>query len=225
MNRSKRKHVAVIDPAVRVAELDNYNRLVLSYPDLRFSFHLPAQFGMSSLQLLTEAPEALLIFGSGASVHDNLPWQPSLHEYIFSQANAALPTLGICYGHQLLAHLYGGKVAYATPDQYKYKGLRNVRFTRTGFWGQPGKTGDFIVSHREVVTELPEVFESFASSEITGIEGFAHKTLPIWGIQSHPEAGPDFLKNSEIPLIAEPKCFASGQRFLDGFFRQLSSQA
>ncbi len=218
------QHIAVIDPAIRVAELDNFNRLVLRSPDFRLSYHLPAQYGMNSLFALASSPDALIVFGSGASVHDNLPWQSDLHSYLKQKAEDKVPILGICYGHQALAHIFGGRVEFATEDQFKYKGLRTVRYNRSGFWGKAGESGDFIVSHREIVSHLPSSFEIFASSDIAAIEGFSHKSLPIWGVQSHPEAGPEFLKNSEIPLEPLASCFASGQLFMDQFLQHLRSK-
>lgn len=218
-------HLAVIDPAARVPELDNFNRLVLGSPELRLTYHLPALFGMSSLEKLSQRPDALVIFGSGASVHDALPWQETLNAWLLQQFNQGCPTLGICYGHQLIAHLYGGKVEFARADQEKYKGLRKVTFTKKGFWGEQGDDGRFIVSHREIVRTLPDSFEVMAKSSEVEIEGFKHKQFPIWGIQCHPEAGPEFLEHSEISLAAEDdKPFASGQDFMRKFIRHLIQQ-
>lgn len=216
-------HIAVIDPGCRVAELDNFNRLVLGSPEVRLSHHLPALFGMSSLQLLVQKPDALIIFGSGASVNDQLPWQEDLHPWIKNEIELGIPTLGICYGHQLLAHLYGGKIDFALPSQEKHQGLRTVTFAKTGFWS--GKTGRYIVSHREAIVSLPDVFESCASSPDCEYELIKHKQLAVWGIQSHPEAGPEFLQNSAISLAAdEREPFASGQDFMRRFVLHLVQQ-
>lgn len=218
-------HLAVIDPAARVPELDNFNRLVLGSPELRLTYHLPALFGMSSLEKLGQKPDALVIFGSGASVHETLPWQEPLNAWLTQQFENGCPSLGICYGHQLMAHLYGGKVEFARPDQEKYKGLRKVTFTSKGFWGTEGDSGTFVVSHREIVRTLPDTFEVVAKSSEVAIEGFKHKHLPLWGIQSHPEAGPEFLEHSEISLApSEDNPFASGQDFMRKFIRHLIQQ-
>ena len=224
MSGSPRPHIAVIDPAVRVPELDNFNRLVLDHAPFAFSLHLPALFGMGSLESLPRPPDALIIFGSGASVYDQLPWQELFNAYLRDQIQRKIPMLGICYGHQLLAHLLGGTITYATEDQYKYKGLRSVHFCQSGFWGKAGEEGAFVVSHREIVKTLPNSCSVFAESATAGIEGFYHESLPLWGIQSHPEAGPEFLKNSEIPLEPSPQTFVSGRTFLKGFFHHLFPQ-
>lgn len=211
-------HFAVIDPGGRVPELDNFNRIVLRNPEARFSYHLPALFGMSSLQLLEEKPDALIIFGSSASVNEGLPWQEATHAWLKERMEEGIPTLGICYGHQLIASLYGGKVDFALPTMEKYKGIRTVKILKNDFWS--GKTGRFIVSHREVVMTLPEDFEKCATSEEAEFEIIRHKQKPIWGIQSHPEAGPEFIINSVIPLSDDEKLpFQSGDDFMLRFIR------
>ncbi len=209
-------HIAVVDPGGRVPELDNYNRLVLRNPEVRLSYHLPALFGMSSLELIEEKPEAMIIFGSSASVNEGLPWQPSFHSWIKKQMDSGLPTLGICYGHQLIAHLYGGTVDFALPSQEKYKGLREINLEKTGFW--QGNAGRFVVSHREVVTSLSCELEKCGGSSEAEFELIRHRMHPIWGIQSHPEAGPEFIINSAIPLKDnEHEPFKSGDDFMRRF--------
>lgn len=221
-SKQKPMHLVVVDPGGRIPELDNYNRLVLRNSEVRFSYHLPALFGMSSLEQLEEKPEALIIFGSSASVTEDLPWQKPLHAWIKRHLDAGLPTLGICYGHQLIAHLFGGKVDFALPSQAKYKGLRQINFEKKGFW--EGTSGRFIVSHRELVTTLPTEFECCGSSPEAQFELIRHKTKPIWGTQSHPEAGPEFLINSSIALTeADQLPFASGDHFMRAFVQHILS--
>ena len=53
---------------------------------------------------------------------------------------------------------------------------------------------------------------------------FDTKTKPIWGMQSHPEAGPGFLKNQSIAVDHETP-FQSGQQFMASFFKMIESKA
>ena len=94
---SRRLHLAIIDPAVKSPEFDNFNRLSLSSPEISLSYHVPALFGLGSLENLMKKPDALVIFGSSASVYDAMPWQESLNSYILECIRVRMPLLGICY--------------------------------------------------------------------------------------------------------------------------------
>jgi len=215
---NRERHIAVIDPGCRLPELDAFNRLShLSSSCL--SYHLPAMFGMESLLDMPSKPSGLIILGSGASVYDDLPWQNSLNQWLQGMLCADVPTLGLCYGHQLLAHMHGGKVGLVNADKSKLVGSRRVTMTCNGFWGEQGQQFQWIVSHRECVTSLPTDFEIIATSNEVACDGFRHRHRPIWGIQAHPEAGPGFVRNQELPVPYEPADpFADGRLFMLKFF-------
>ena len=59
--------------------------------------------------------------GSAASVNDQYEWMKDIEKVIFKAIEKQLPILGICFGHQFLAHLFGGKVDYLW-DTTKKKG-------------------------------------------------------------------------------------------------------
>ena len=115
------KTIAVIDPAAGTPELDAFNALAQrsSALPVAFTYHLPALFGMGSLaQLEARAQLAgVIVFGSAASVHDDAPWQRELNAWLLPrlQSDAGPPVLGLCYGHQVIAHLLGGEVGRVWP--------------------------------------------------------------------------------------------------------------
>ena len=134
--------IAVIDPAGHTPELDCFNAIAERNQKLPcvFTYHLPALFGMGSLRELerrTDQLSGIVMFGSAASVHDDMPWQRELNSWLLPKLEY-LPVLGLCYGHQLLAKLLpGGEVSRVWPDGAKWAGLRRVSLLRDELWGEP----------------------------------------------------------------------------------------
>ena len=216
-----RRHVAVLDPGTRVPELDCFNRLSRAAA-VPLTYHLPALFGLDSLS--DDGLAGVVILGSGASVHDDVAWQHALVDWLRPRLHAGLPALGLCYGHQLLAHVLGGTVDFLREDREKLKGLRQVTVAADRLWGDGG-TGRMVVSHREAVTALPPGCTLRASTEVCAIEAFTHDTLPIGGLQPHPEATVAFTRNNTVPFDADPAELAFGHGLVDRFIRQAASGA
>lgn len=217
-------HIQVIDPGSRVAEIDAFNRLGES-PYCRFSYHLPCMYGMESLNDLQSSPDAIIVFGSGASVYDDLPWIKELSTYLARQVDNRVPLLGLCFGHQLIAAMYGGKVDFISEDRHKLKGLRQISLDQNNDFWEGQTRGQFIVSHREEVTELGDELEVFARSNECRYDGIRHKDKPVWGMQSHPEAGPGFARNQDIEVDKEKAPFESGALFMASFCKMIAEKS
>jgi GMP synthase (glutamine-hydrolysing) len=95
------------------------------------------------------------------------------------------PILGICLGHQLIAHIFGGEVKRGLSGEY---GLVNITIIKNHklFEGVP-KDFEAWASHFDQVVSLPEEFVVLAKSKDCPIEAFAHVSKPIFGVQFHPE--------------------------------------
>lgn len=195
-----RPHIMVIDPAMRIAELDCFNQMQMHSP-LPLTYHLPSMFGIDSLAAEDMASvRGIVILGSASSVNERAPWQSALESWLMPQLEKKIPTLGICYGHQMLAHMFGGRVDYMHPDREKFKGMRTIELSGSPWWMQGACT--LVVSHNEAVVEAPPSMTVMAKSANVAIDGLQHRTLPIYSLQPHPEATPDFLRNHAIPGVS-----------------------
>ena len=110
------------------------------------------------------------------------------------------PILGVCLGHQAIGQAFGGQVVRA--GKVMHGKVSHIRHQNTGvFRGLPQ---DYAATryHSLVIqrASLPECLEVTAVSEDDEIMGVRHRTLPVEGVQFHPEAiltehGHALLKN------------------------------
>jgi GMP synthase-like glutamine amidotransferase len=215
------EQILVIDPAMRIAETECYNRIALVSP-IKTTYHLPAMYGLQSLQAIDMASvRGMIVLGSASSVHDRLPWQQAFEDWLKPHLENQIPTLGICYGHQMFGYMFGGDVGYVFPDQKKYSCVRSVQ-VKSLPWFSASK-GPLVASHNEMITKLPSEFEVIAQSAECRIDGMAHTKLPIWSFQTHPEATKEFLINHCIEIETDEKTLEKqlffGQELVESFLK------
>lgn len=212
------RHVAVIDPATRVPELDCFNRMSRSSL-VPLTYHLPALYGLDSLLRDEEDLAGIVILGSAASVNEDWPWQRALFDWLRPRVTTGTPTLGLCYGHQALAHLFGGRVGILFPGGEKRKGLRTIRLEADALWGE-ARALDALVTHREGVVDVPEALQVVGASDEVAVEALRHRALPVWGFQFHPEATPAFARQNGVPFDGPPERLADAHALVDRFLRE-----
>jgi GMP synthase (glutamine-hydrolysing) len=137
-------------------------------------------------------PIALILSGGPASVY--VDGAPKLDTAIFE---LGIPTLGICYGAQLLALELGGRVDRTDAGEYGKVEMR----TSAGklFTSLPAEQTAWM-SHRDTVVAPPTGAEIVATSEHTPVAAFEDGARKLYGVQFHPEVvhtphGQDILKN------------------------------
>jgi GMP synthase-like glutamine amidotransferase len=188
------RHILVIDPAIKKAETDSFNKLVSLSP-LPLTYHLPALFGLQPLETLPSEPVGIIILGSGSSILDKLPWQKPLNNWVIARIHKGIPLFGICYGHQMVASLFGGTVEFLQASKEKVRGFREITLMENPLWGAQ-KTGPLFVSHREIVPHCPKGMRIIAKSGLPIIEGLCHEKFPVWTLQAHPEATASWEENA-----------------------------
>jgi anthranilate synthase/aminodeoxychorismate synthase-like glutamine amidotransferase len=127
-----------------------------------------------------------------------------------SLAEAGVPVLGVCLGHQALAAAFGGRVVRGEPVHGKPASVRHDG--RSIYRGLPNPLAAGRYHSLVVDPELPDCLERTAHAGDT-IMGVRHRTLPAEGVQFHPESvltgdGRDVLRNFLWPdgdaIAAEP---------------------
>ncbi len=106
-------------------------------------------------------------------------------DLVGAAADAQLPLLGVCLGHQSIGQYFGGKVVRGGLMHGK---TSPVTHDGTGVF--EGLPSPFIATryHSLIVTDIPACLEVNAQSDDTHVMGFRHTSLPIHGVQFHPES-------------------------------------
>jgi GMP synthase-like glutamine amidotransferase len=128
--------------------------------------------------------DAYLISGSHHGVYDHLPWIAPLQEFIRQLFIAQKKTIGICFGHQLVAQALGGKVI-KSPKGWGV-GISTSTVIQNKPWMNPARhTFNLIISHQDQVVELPSDAEILAGNEFCTF--YMTQIGSIVTIQGHPE--------------------------------------
>jgi GMP synthase (glutamine-hydrolysing) len=140
-----------------------------------------------------DPPAGLILSGGPQSVTDEhvAMMRPRLEGY-------GKPILGICFGHQLLAKLFGGTLAHGRDRQYGPTPIRCDATARL-FAGLPTQQSVWM-SHGDHAAQVPPGFRTVATSESCAVAAYESETQPIFGLQFHPEVvhtpgGSAMLKN------------------------------
>jgi GMP synthase (glutamine-hydrolysing) len=124
--------------------------------------------------------KGMILSGGPASVYESNVPKPDPHIL-----DLELPILGLCYGHQLIAHMVGGKVE---PAEHREYGIAYVTIDKpVGVLKGLGKKEKAWMSHGDTVFTVPSEFETLAHTENCPVAAFRHKQKSIYGLQWHPE--------------------------------------
>ncbi len=152
----------------------------------------------------------VVITGSHDMVTDRHPWSERLAVWLPGLVARGIPTLGICYGHQLLAHALGGEVA----DNPAGREFGTITLDLT-----PAAASDRLLSvlaaapapevqvcHTQSVIRLPAGAQRLAASSRDANEAFRIGDA-AWGVQFHPEFDAEvvrtYVREYAVKLAAE----------------------
>ncbi len=180
--------------------IDNYDSFTFNLyhflGDLDVEVEVRRNDALTSQEALAMRPEAIVLSPGPCTPNEAGICLP----LIGAAASAGIPLLGVCLGHQAIGQAFGGAVVRApVPVHGK---VWEVHHRGTDLFA--GLPSPFRATryHSLVVRrdDLPPDLEATAWTEDGLIMGLAHRALPIWGVQFHPESiasqhGHDILRN------------------------------
>lgn len=136
-----------------------------------------------------------VVTGSHAMVTDRPDWSEKLAAWLRDAVDAQAPVLGICYGHQLLAHALGGSVGYhpqgieigTVPVDLAPEAAGDPLLA-----GLPSRFQAHVI-HSQTVTALPKGAVRLASNAHEATQAFRFGAQ-AWGVQFHPEFDASVMK-------------------------------
>ncbi|MDR1607625.1 MAG: glutamine-hydrolyzing GMP synthase [Deltaproteobacteria bacterium] len=167
-------HVLIIDYGSQYTQLIARKVRALGY----YAEILPA--GLEVEPALAKEPGALILSGGPASVE--APGAPTLDEKLLA---ANLPTLGVCYGMQLLAKSLGGRLTSSEGGEY---GPADLTTAPSPLWRDlPSQKISVWMSHGDRVSQIPEGFVVIGQTADLSIAAMAKPEKNLYGLQFHPE--------------------------------------
>jgi GMP synthase (glutamine-hydrolysing) len=135
--------------------------------------------------------DRIIVSGSKTSALADEPWIENLFAFIRRAVELKKPYLGVCYGHQALVRALGGSkehVRVAATAEFGWTKIQLSSETSPLTQNLPNQFYSFS-AHFEEVSHLPRGMKTLAYSEDCAIQACQLESLPIFGIQFHPEKG------------------------------------
>jgi anthranilate synthase component 2 len=168
--------------------IDNYDSFTfnlyhyLGELGARTQVHRNDQIGVG--QVLSAKPEAIVLSPGPCTPNE----AGICLELIAAAAEKKVPLLGVCLGHQAIGQAFGGKVIRAPVPMHGK--ISEIESTGKGiFKGLPKRFR--VTRYHSLIVErasLPDVLEITALTDDGLIMGLEHRSLPIHGVQFHPES-------------------------------------
>jgi anthranilate synthase/aminodeoxychorismate synthase-like glutamine amidotransferase len=184
--------------SARVLVIDNYDS---------FTYNLVDYIATAGAEVRVERNDAVTAEQAEAwgpthvvvSPGPGTPREAGVSEEVVRRLAGRIPILGVCLGHQVICELYGGRVdraariVHGKPDEVTHDGSALYAGLPSPF--EAGRYHSLVL----VREDLPEELELTAWTEDGLVMGAAHRELPRFGVQFHPES----ILTPEGPAIVE----------------------
>ncbi len=131
-----------------------------------------------------EEHDAYIVTGSAAGVYDDLPWIEPLKDFL-RRAKGKARLVGICFGHQIMAEAFGGRVEKS--DKGWGVGLHRYEVREQAPWMDDVEDFAIPVSHQDQIVRQPPATRIVAASPFTSFGVLAYEDQPAISFQCHPE--------------------------------------
>ena len=179
--------------------IDNYDsftyNLVQYFQELGEEVEVYRNDKISVAEIERKAPRRLVVSPGPCS-----PAQAGISVEAIQKLAGKLPILGVCLGHQSIGHALGGRVIRAASLMHGK--TSPIHHDGSGIFRGLSDPFDATRYHSLIVERetLPASLRVTAWTQEGEIMGMEHKTLPLWGVQFHPESiltveGKRLLKN------------------------------
>ena len=181
----------------------------------------PFNIGLEAIRQFQ--PKGIILSGGPASVYE--PGAPLNPQELFQMG---IPTLGICYGMQLMTHVLGGEVSKSLKREY---GRSELYIDDAGdlFAGlDQGAPIQVWMSHGDRIEVPPPGFQAIAHSTNSPVAAMKNERLRAFGVQFHPEVvhtplGKEILKNFLFRICQCPADWTM-ESFVTGTVRSLKEK-
>ena len=162
-----------------------------------------------------EDEDAYIVTGSPAGVYDDLPWIAPLISFL-QAAQGRAKLVGVCFGHQVMAEAFGGRVTKS--DKGWGVGLHRYDVAEAAPWMDPVPSFAIPVSHQDQIVAQPPASRILAASPFTAFGMLAYDDQPAISFQCHPEFEPGFaeaLIESRRDRLPDPDAALESLREVD----------
>jgi GMP synthase (glutamine-hydrolysing) len=164
---------------------------------------------VTAQEIRAMAPVGIIFTGGPNSVYQ--PGAPTCDPEIL---RLGIPTLGICYGMQLICWMEGGQVGSCARSEY---GTVDATLGDSALFTGCGGRSRVLMSHGDQVMAMPEGFRATASTELCPIAAFENAALQLYGVQFHPEVENTELGSKIIHNFLYGVCGAAGGYSLEDY--------
>ncbi len=127
----------------------------------------------------------VVLTGSTSGVYEEKDWIEKEKQFIRELADKQIPTLGICFGHQIINSAFGGEVI---EGQNRQANLVKIELSEDPLF--KGVKEVVPVLHNDFVVSKGESMDIIATADYYSIFATRHKEAPMWTVQFHPEFTP-----------------------------------